>query len=114
MSKIEEVDWAEEMDWDKTSPESRSGDNASPQGVTTTATCTLPSSRSVGIFGGSSRTRKRGELAAQIGMRDHFPDGYNPDRTISAVSQRLNNMRPGTCNTSSSSATSTIPSSSSA
>ena len=77
-AKIKEVDWTEEVDWhwDKTSPT-----------VTATAvTTTSPSRRSVGRFAiGPSRARN--ELAAQV-MRDPFPDGYSPERTISGLGQR--------------------------
>merc|ERR1711988_569429 len=88
VSKIEEVDWSKEMDWEKTSPQ---------MGAPTPATGSSPSSSSFGGVFGASRSQKREDLAAQIGMRDSFPDGYSPDRTISAVTQRLGKMRPGTC-----------------
>merc|ERR1711988_1575180 len=95
VSKIEEVDWSKEMDWEKTSPQM--WDTTSPQGAPTPAMGSSPSSSSFGGIFGASRIQKRGDLAAQIGMRDSFPDGYSPDRTISAVTQRLGKMRPGTC-----------------
>ena len=84
VSKIEEVDWTKEMDWEKASPQM--WDTTSPQGAPT-------------------------HLAAQIEMRDSFPDGNSPDRTISAVTQRLGKMRPGTCSMPSSATQSSVSSS---
>ena len=62
VTKIEEEDWLEEIDLDKTSP----------RGTAVTAT-SMPLSRSTSHFGFGSRSRERNELASQV-MRNRFPE----------------------------------------